>query len=174
MYIMGGRELMTPENMQFLREVGIDPSSLDDPSPSPLPPPPPSEAPIPKLAEKDARWLQNLGVVWSESEPEFIPPGTLVEYLKRYPNGIREAVCVGAMELGITLLVGGVDDLAKDITQMFLDFDALGFEDVIAMYVTFRPIRPLEDMSEHFHSYVEMRVRAALPVVLGNTGAVGR
>jgi hypothetical protein len=61
--------------------------------PGPPSPPPPCEAPIPEFTEKDACWLQNLGVMWEQDpEPGFVPPGTLGEYLTRYPNGIRQAV----------------------------------------------------------------------------------
>jgi hypothetical protein len=53
---------------------------------------------------------------------------------------------------------------------MFLSF-CPDLEDIVEMYVTFRPIRPREDRSEHFHSYVKMRVKAALLTLLGNMGA---
>ena len=56
---------------------------------------PPAIAPVPKLAAKDSRWLQNLPVAWKqEPEPEFVPPKTLPEYLARFPNGIRAAASV--------------------------------------------------------------------------------
>jgi hypothetical protein len=162
---------MTNGDLQFLKEMRIEPSGLDDPFPGPLPPPPPAEAPIPKLTEEESRWLQDLRVAWENGpEPEFIPPKTLREYLTRFPNGIREAVGEVAWEMGLAMSGGGLDGLAQGIVQMFLDFAAADLEDVVAMYVTFRPIRPREDRSEHFHSYVKMRVRAALPVVLGNMG----
>ena len=163
---------MTDGDFQFMKEIGIEPSGLDDPFPGPLPPPPPTEAPIPRLTEEDSRWLQDLRVAWEhEPQPGFVPPGTLPEYLARYPNGIRQAVGEVSQELGLALPDGGLDDLAQGIVQMFLDFAAADLEDVVAMYVTFRPIRPREDRSEHFHSYVKMRVRAALPILIGNMGA---
>jgi len=78
---------MTREDIQFLKAVGIDPCSLGDPLPGSLPPPPPTEAPIPKLAEEDSRWLQDLRVAWEhEPEPDFMPPKTFREYLARYPQ----------------------------------------------------------------------------------------
>jgi hypothetical protein len=159
---------MTDGDIQFLKKMGIDPRSLGDPFPNPLPSSPPSEAPIPKLTEEDARWLINLGVTWElETEPEFIPPKTLPEYLVRYPNGVREATEEAAKSLDLNLASGDLDALAQDVITMFLSF-CPDLEDIVEMYVTFRPIRPREDRSEHFHSYVRMRVKAALPVVLGN------
>jgi hypothetical protein len=100
---VGGRNV-TNGDIKFLRELGIEPSSLDDPSPSSLPPPLPPEALIHKLMEKDACWLQNLGVMW-EHEPElgFVPPRCLWEYLSGYPNGIREAVGEAVKSLEVSL-----------------------------------------------------------------------
>ena len=166
---------MTFGDMQFLKKMGIDPPSLDDPLPSSLPPPPPPEATIPKLTEEDARWLKDLRVAWGhEVEPEFVVPKTLREYLALFPTGIREAVEAVAEELGLRLTDGSLENLTHEIKEMFIGFDEEGWEDVIAMYEAFPPIRPREDRSEHFQSYVEMRVRAALPVVLGNMGAEER
>ena len=126
---------MTPGDIEFLKAVGIDPRSLGDPLPSPPPSPPPSEVPILKLAEGDSRWLQDLRVAWEhEPEPEFVPPKTLHEYLTRFPTGIREAVGEVANELGIALPGSGLDDLAQEITQMFLDFLEADLEDVVALY----------------------------------------
>jgi len=134
---------MTDGDREFMKEVGIEACTLYDPFPPSLPPPSPPEAPIPKLTEEDACWLQKLGVMWEhEPEPDFIPPRTLREYLTRYPNGIREAVGQAANELGIALPEGGLDDLAQDIAQMFLGFAALDLEDIVAMYQFHRPVRP--------------------------------
>ena len=84
---------MTLGDFQFMKEIGIEPSGLDDPFPGSLPPPPPPKLPIPKLAEEDSRWLEDLRVAWEhEVEPDFVPPKTLPEYLARFPTGIREAV----------------------------------------------------------------------------------
>ena len=82
---------MTNRDIQFMKEMGIEPSSLDDPFPSLLPPPPP-EAPTANLTEEDARWLQNVGVIWDETKPGFIPPGTPLECPTRYHRSIRQAV----------------------------------------------------------------------------------
>jgi len=166
---------MTHGDIEFLKAVGIDPPGFGEPSSDPLSPPSPAGMPFPMLTAEDARWLLILGVTWGHGvEPEFIPPKTLQEYLTRYPTGIREAVGEVADELGIALPDNGLDDLSQEITRMFLGFLDADLEDAVAMYVTFRPIRPREDRSEHFHSYVKMRLRAALPVVLGNMGADGR
>lgn len=79
---------MTFGDIEFLKEVGIDPRSLGS---LPTSPPPP-ETPILKLAEEDSRPLRE-PVAWEhEPEPEFIVPKTLPEYLARFPTGIREAV----------------------------------------------------------------------------------
>ena len=162
---------MTYGDGQFLRELGIDPCLLDDPFPRPLPPPLPPESLIPSLTEKDACWILNLGVTW-EHEPElgFVPPKSLREYLVRYPNCIREAVEVAAKRLGLDLSDDDLDTLAQNVITMFLSF-CPDLEDIVEMYMTFRPIRPGEERSEHFHSYVKMRVRAALLTLLGNMGA---
>jgi hypothetical protein len=167
---VGGRNV-TNGDIKFLRELGIEPSSLDDASPSSLPPPLPPEALIHKLMEKDACWLQNLGVRWEEDpEPGFIPPKSLREYLTRFPNGIREATEEAAKSLDLNLSGGDLDTLAQNVITMFLSF-CPDLEDIVEMYMTFRPIRPGEERSEHFHSYVKMRVRAALLTLLGNRGA---
>jgi hypothetical protein len=166
MYIMGGRQHMTDGDLQFMKDVGIEPSGLDDPFPTSLPPPPPAEAPIPKLTEEDSRWLQDLRVAWEhEPEPEFVPPKTLREYLTRFPNGIREAVGEVAWEMGLAMSGGGLDDLTQEITQMFLDFAALGFEDVVALYEFHRTLRP-EGFS--FPDYMKFRVKACVETVLQN------
>jgi hypothetical protein len=162
---------MTFSDTQFLKAIGIDPCSLGAPSPSPHTPPPPAEAPVPKLAEEDSRWLHDLRVAWEhEPEPEFIVPKTLPEYLGRYPTGIREAVGVVAKELGLALLDSGLDDLAREVKEMFIGFDEEGLEDVIAMFpfdTAFRP-RAGEHGSAKFQRYVQFRVRACVPVVLEN------
>jgi hypothetical protein len=126
---------MTDGDIKFLREMGIEPCTLYDPSPSSLPPPLPPEALIHKLMEKDACWLQNLGVMWEqEPEPDFIPPKSLREYLARYPNGITEAVGKAAKELEADLPdYYDLDDLAQDIVAMFLEFSQ-DLEDIVQMY----------------------------------------
>jgi len=151
---------MTVGDMQFLREVGIDTRNLGDPSPSPLTPPPPTEAPVPALTAEDARWLQNLRVAWvHEPEPDFIVPKTLWEYLGRFPNSVREAVGEVATELELAMPDGSLDDLAQEVTQMFVDFAALDLEDVVVMYPFHRP---LHRGGCDFHDYMKFRTRAAL------------
>jgi len=63
MHVMTGRIYLTNGDRQFMTEVGIEPCALDDPFPGSLPPSLPPGPVIPALAEKDARWLLNLGVV---------------------------------------------------------------------------------------------------------------
>jgi hypothetical protein len=157
---------MTYGDRKFMMEVGIEPCTLDDPFPHSLPPLLPPEPLIPSLTEKDACWLQNLGVMW-EHEPElgFIPPGTLHEYLTRYPSGIREAVWDVAKELEIALPDSGLDDMAQEIMQMFLDFAALGLEGVVALYEFHRSLR-LGGFS--FPDYMRFRVKACVETVLQN------
>jgi hypothetical protein len=161
---------MTISDVQFLKEMGIDPRSLDDPFPSPLPSPPaPDEAPIPKLAEKDSRWLQDLRVTWEQDpEPGFVPPKTLQEYLTKHPTGINEATRAVAKEMGIALPAGVLDDLAQEITQMFLDFLAADLEDVVAMFPFDKSFRPRagEHGSAKFQRYVRFRVKAAVQSLL--------
>ena len=158
---------MTLGDKQFLKEMGIEPSSLDDPFPRPLPPPLPLGPVIPSLTENDACWLQNLGVQWDEPEAGFVPPGTLHESLTLFPAGIREAVDEVAKELGIALSEDDLDDLAQNIVVMFLD-SSTGLEDVVEMYVTCPPPRPRKCRSQHFHHYVKLRVRAAVRTLLGD------
>jgi hypothetical protein len=164
MYAKVGRNSMTHGDIQFLKEVGIEPCSLGDPSPGSLPPPPPPEATIPKWTEEDEQWLQNLGVMW-EQDPEagFVPPMTLREYLSRFPNGIRTAVGEVASGLGITLSDNGLDDLAQNIVQMFLDFVAADLEDVVALYEFHRSLRP---GGFSFPDYMRFRVKACVETVL--------
>lgn len=160
---------MTSGDFQFMKEIGIEPSGSDDPSPIPLPPLPPPEAPIPKLTEEDARWLQDLTVAWEQDpEPGFIPPKTLREYLVRFPQGVREAVGEVAKELGVALPDGSLDDLAQEITQMFLDFVAADLEDVVAMFPFDKSFRPGagENGSAKFQRYVRFRVKAAVQALL--------
>jgi hypothetical protein len=171
MYVMAGRICMTYGDRKFMMEVGIEPCTLDDRFPRPLPPPLPPGPVIPSLTEKDACWLQNLGVMREQDpEPGFKPPKSLREYLARYPSGIREATEEAAKSLDLNLPSGDLDALAQDVITMFLGF-CPDLEDIVEMYVTFRLIRPREDRSGHFHSYVKMRVKAALLTLLGNMGA---
>jgi hypothetical protein len=166
MYVMVRRNCMTYGDRKFMMEVGIEPCTLDDPFPHPLPPPLPPGPPIPHLTENDACWLLNLGVMWErEPEPDFIPPKSLGEYLARYPNGIRAATERAAKELGIALPDDDLDDLAQDIVVTFLD-SSTGSEDVVEMYATCPPPRPGKCRSAHFHHYVKLRARAALPTLL--------
>jgi hypothetical protein len=157
---------MTNGDFQFMKEMGIESCTLDDPSPSSLPPPLPTEALIPKLTEKDARWLQNLSVMW-EQEPElgFVPPRCLWEYLSGYPNGIREAVGEAVKSLEVSLSDDDLDDLAQDIVAMFLDF-AQDLEDIVEMYPLQPPMRPGRCQSEQFREYVTLRVMAGMLAML--------
>jgi hypothetical protein len=166
MYILTGRNCMSYRDRKFMMEVGIDPCLLDDPFPRPLPPPLPPGPLIPKLTEKDACWLLNLGVTW-EHEPElgFVPPRCLWEYLSGYPNGIREAVGEAVKSLEVSLSDDDLDDLAQDIVAMFLD-SSTDLEDVVKMHVTCPPPRPGRCRSQHFHGYIRHRVRSALPTLL--------
>jgi hypothetical protein len=156
---------MTLGDTQFLKAMGHDPCRLGDPLPGSLPPPPPPEVIIPRVTVEDARWLQNLGVVWEETEPVFDPPKTLPEYLDRFPTGIREAVGEVANEMGLALPDGGLDDLAQEITQMFLDFAAADLEDVVALYGFHHSLRP-EGFS--FPDYMKFRVKACVETVVQN------
>jgi hypothetical protein len=156
---------MTNRDFQFMKEMGIEPSGLDDPFLRPLQPPPSPEAPMPNLTEDDARWLQNLGVPW-EQDPElgFVPPKSLREYLVRYPNCIREATERAAKELEADLPnYYDLDDLAQDIVVMFLEFSEDDLED---MYPLHPPMRPGGSRSAQFHDYIRHRVRAALRTLL--------
>jgi hypothetical protein len=149
MYLMFRRNCMTHGDRKFMMEVGLEPCTLDDPFPHSLPPLLPPEPLIPSLTEKDACWLQNLGVMWEhEPEPDFIPPKNLREYLARYPNGIKEAVEVAAKRLGLDLSDDDLDDLAQDAIVMFLDFAATGLGDIFDMYPFRPPMRPWGCQSE--------------------------
>ncbi len=161
MLSLGG---MSHSDGQFMKEMGIEPCHLDDPVPRPLPPPLPPGPVIPKLTEKDACWLLNLGVMWErEPEPDFMPPKSLREYLARYPNGIREAVGEVAKELEADLRnYYDLDDLAQDIVVMFLELLEEDLEDIVEMYVTCPPPRPGRCRLQHFHLYIRLRVRAAV------------
>ena len=155
---------MTPGDIEFLKAMGIDPRSLGEPLPDSVTPPPPSEVPTLKLAEEDSRWLHDLRVAWEDDpEADFVPPETLPEYLARYPNGIREAVGEVADELGLALPNGALDGLAQEITQVFLDFEALGLEDVVALYGFHRSLR-LGGFT--FPDYMKFRVKACVETVL--------
>jgi len=163
---MEGRN-MTSGDFQFMKEMGIALCHLDDPFPISLPLPPVPK--IPTLSEKDACWLQNLGVMWEQDpEPEFDPPKALRDYLGRFPSGIRTAVGEVATEMELALPHGGLDNLAREITQMFLDFAALGLEDVVELYGFYQSMRPGLCGAGGFHTYVKLRVAACVPVVLGN------
>ncbi len=166
---------MSHTDSQFMKEMGIEPCHLDDPAPSSLPPPLPPEAQLPSLTEADARWLLNLGVILEEDpEPGFVLPKTLQEYLARYPGGIREATGKAAEELGLDFTEGYLDGLALEILKMFLGFEKADLEDIVEMYAYPPPMPPERYMSVRFHGYIRHRVRAALPVVLGNMRAEGR
>lgn len=122
----------------FLREIGIEPFDLD-----------------------------HVWVTWEQDpEPGFVPPGTLREYLTRYPNGIRDAVGDVAKELGLAVRDGGLDLLAQDSVQMFIDFVAGDLEDIVAMYPFHKPVRPGACGSARFDDYIRMRVAAFIPVAL--------
>jgi hypothetical protein len=167
MYAMVRRTCMTYGDRKFMMEVGIEPCTLDDPFPRPLAPRLPPGPVIPSLTEKDACWLLSLGVRWErEPEPDFIPPRSLREYLSGHPNGIRDAVGDVAKEMGLAMLDSGLDDLAQDIEQMFLDFAALGFEDVVGLYGFYKSMRPGLCGVGGFHAYVKLRMAACVPVVL--------
>lgn len=70
------------------------------------------------------------------------------------------------MELEIAVPDGGLDDLAQDIVQMFLEFKAVDLEDVVAMYPYHKPVRPGERRSAHFRDYMRLRVMACVRVML--------
>jgi len=163
---------MTEWDIQFLKKMGIDPCSLGDPSPDPLPSPPTVKASVPKLAEGDSRWLQELRVSWeNEPEPYSVPPKTLPEYLSRYPTGIRAAVGEVAKEMELALSDGDLDSLAQDIVQMFLDFLAGDLEDVVALYEFHRSLRP---GGFSFPDYMKFRVKACVETVLELDPHTGR
>jgi hypothetical protein len=167
MYTVVGRKSMTSGDIQFMKEMGLDPWSVDGPFPRPLPPPPHPEATIPKLTEEDEQWLQNLGVMWEQDpEPDFEPPSTLREYLVRYPNGVRGAAEAAAKELGLDLSDDDLDDLAQDIIVMSLDFAVSGLEDIVEMYAFHPPVRPGGCRSRHFHEYVRLRVLSIVLAML--------
>jgi len=158
---------MTDGDRQFMKEAGIEPCDLHGLlSHAPTPPPCPGPA-IPSLTDKDARWLQNLGILWEqEPEPGFVPPRTFKEYLSRYPDGIREAVEEVARELGLARSGEGLDGLARDIIVMFHDFVAADLEDIVEMYPFHGLVGPGEDGAAHFHSYIRFRVRAGVETLL--------
>jgi hypothetical protein len=119
------------------------------------------------LAEEDSLWLRNLRVAWEhEPEPDFVPPASLSQYLLRYPNGVREATEKAVNQMGIVLPDSGLDSLAKEIVQMWVDFAALGLEDVIELFNFYRSMHPGGCESEHFEEYIRMRAAACVPVVL--------
>jgi hypothetical protein len=156
---------MTSSDRKFLREIGIEPGTLDDPFPHSLPPTPGSV--IPSLTEKDACWLGKLKVMWEEDpEPGFVPPKGLREYLARYPDGMRRAVREAARRLGLDLSDDDMDDMAQDLILMFLDFAAAGLEDIIGMYPFRPPMRPAGCRSEQFHEYVTLRVMSGMLAML--------
>jgi hypothetical protein len=160
---------MTYDDITFLRQLGIDHRSLGDPSPGSLPAQSPAEGPVPALTAEDARWLLNLGVTWEHGvEPEFIPPRCLEEYLSRHPDGIREAVGEVAADMGLALPGSGLDHLAREVTRMFVDFAALGLEDVVELYGYYKSMRPGLCGAGGFHAYVKLRVTACVPVALKN------
>ena len=103
--------------------------------------------------------------MWEHAvEPDFIPPKTLREYLTRYPNGIREAVGDVAKEMGLAMPDGSLDELALEIMLMFLDFAALGLEDIVELYDFHKSMCP--EKCGDFHAYIRFRVAACVPVVL--------
>lgn len=85
---------MTNGDFQFMKEMGIEPCGLDDQFPNSLPPPPPPEAPIPRLTEEDARWLQNLGVLWGEPGAGLHPAGDPTRMPDQVPSQ-HKAGCAG-------------------------------------------------------------------------------
>jgi hypothetical protein len=129
---------VTDTDKKFMKDVGIEPCTLEDPFPGPL----------------------------CEPEQGFVLPKSLWEYLVRFPNGIREATESAAEELGLVSLSDSLDNWAQGLIQMFLDFLMLGLEDIVEMYAF--PLRPIPGgcESERFHNYIRQRVRAALPVLL--------
>jgi hypothetical protein len=152
---------MTSKDTKFMKEIGIEPCDLDKPF-QPLLPLPERESLIPHLAESDVAFLLKYGVVWgSDPEKGFVPPHNLREYLSRYPSGIKNGVEDVAREMKRGLSGDDLDDLARQITLMFLDF-ALSAEDLVEAYPQSPPPEPGQDRSMLFHAYINLCVRAAM------------
>ena len=152
---------MTINDTKFLKEVGIEPCDLHKPF-QPSLPLQPRESPILPLAEQDISWLLKYGVFWGpDPESGFVPPRNLREYLSRYPNGIKNGVEKIARELKRGLSRHELDDLARQITIMFLDF-ALGGEDIVETYAQSYAPEPGKDRSGHFHDYFNLCVMGAM------------
>lgn len=149
---------MTDEDFQFMKEMGIEPSSLDDPLPGLLPPPtPPGAWYIPFVTEEDESWLLKLRVLW-EPEPGFVPPKTFGEYLARYPDGIREAVEWSAKCLELALSSDDLDGLAQEISLGF----ALDGKDIVEGYPLAPYPTPGACKSVWFHRYIRGHVYSAV------------
>jgi hypothetical protein len=122
-----------------------------------------------QLTAADDKFLAALKVAWEpEAVPGFILPYNLTEFLNMYPNKIREATAMVAKEFGYEPLNDSLDDWTQEIIANFLMFREEKFEDIIEMYITAPPRMPGQSVSSHFMGYVEMRVRALFPVVIGD------
>lgn len=106
-----------------------------------------------------------------ETEPEFVPPQSLAEYLNRFPTGVRQAVGEVAKELGLHVPDGDLDDLAQEIVQMFWDFHELGLEDVVLLFGFHRSLCP---GGLSFPDYIRMRVKACVEAVINLDPTRGR
>jgi hypothetical protein len=156
---------MTSKDTMFMNEIEIEPSHLNTPSERLLPPLPP-ESLIPCLTEKDIFWLQKVGVPWgAEPAPDFVPPKNLPKYLEHYPHGIRRAVEVIAKELKLKLSDDEHDELAQQITVMLLEC-AQSAEDLVETYSLSSSQQLEENLSAHFHTYINLCIKAAILVLL--------
>lgn len=139
MYVVTGGNV-TDADKKFMTEMGIEPCTLGDPFPSPL--------------------------LEQEAESGFVPPKTLWEYLARYPSGIRKATESAAAELGLVPPFGGLDAWARGLTEMSLGFAQADLEDIVGLFPYRQHLCRGETESERFHYYINLRVKAALPILL--------
>ena len=155
---------LTSQDARFMKEIGIQPCDIERPF-QPSLPLPQHDSQAPAMSEEDVSWLLTRGVLL-EPEPRFMPPKNLQEYLSRYPNGIRNGVEGLAKELKTGMSAAELNELARQISEMFVKF-ALNAEDIVETYPQSSPPQPGEDTSLHFHEYFYLCVRAAMLTLLG-------
>ena len=149
---------------KFMKEVGIEPCNLEKPFQSSLPLPD-QDPQAHNISEVDVSWLRKHGILWAP-DPPFVPPMNLQQYLSRYPKGIRDGVEDLAKELKTGMARGEIDDLARQISELFVRF-ALTAEDIVETYSHSCPSDAGKDTSVHFHEYFYLCIRAAMLTLLG-------
>jgi hypothetical protein len=155
---------MTSKGTMFMNEIGIEPSDPNNSSERILPPPPESQNP--SLTERDIFWLQEVGAPWeADPAPDFVPPKNLPEYLDHYPHGIRKAMEAIAKELNLKLSDDDLEELAQQITVMFLEC-AEDEEDLVETFSLSSSRHIGENLSVHFHTYFNLCVKAGILVLL--------